>query len=55
LSLSLFFYVLCVDVSREVLKEKLRMELKKRALKVVESLLEDSVAEDFLVDCVCVK
>ncbi|AWP13824.1 putative RNA polymerase II subunit B1 CTD phosphatase RPAP2 isoform 3 [Scophthalmus maximus] len=27
------------------------MELKKRALKVVESLLEDSVAEDFLVDC----
>uniref|UniRef100_A0A8D3DNS1 RNA polymerase II subunit B1 CTD phosphatase RPAP2 homolog n=1 Tax=Scophthalmus maximus TaxID=52904 RepID=A0A8D3DNS1_SCOMX len=36
---------------REVLKEKLRMELKKRALKVVESLLEDSVAEDFLVDC----
>lgn len=30
------------------------MELEKRALKVVERLLDDSVAEDFLVDCVCV-
>lgn len=36
------------------MKEKLRekLELEKRALKVVERLLEDSVAEDFLVDCV---
>ncbi|KAK2822173.1 hypothetical protein Q5P01_022238 [Channa striata] len=38
---------------REELKEKLRekLELEKKALKVVERLLEDSVAEDFLVDC----
>ncbi|KAM9350179.1 putative RNA polymerase II subunit B1 CTD phosphatase rpap2 [Symphorus nematophorus] len=38
---------------REVLKEKLRekLELEKRALKVVERLLVDSVAEDFLIDC----
>ncbi|XP_041660137.1 putative RNA polymerase II subunit B1 CTD phosphatase rpap2 [Cheilinus undulatus] len=38
---------------RELVKEKLRekLELEKRALKVVERLLEDSVAEDFLVDC----
>ncbi|XP_076602134.1 putative RNA polymerase II subunit B1 CTD phosphatase rpap2 [Chaetodon auriga] len=38
---------------REAVKEKLRekLELEKRALKVVERLLEDSVAEDFLVDC----
>ncbi|XP_070775223.1 putative RNA polymerase II subunit B1 CTD phosphatase rpap2 [Enoplosus armatus] len=38
---------------REVVKEKLRekLELEKRALKVVERLLEDSVAEDFLADC----
>uniref|UniRef100_A0A3B4UB87 RNA polymerase II subunit B1 CTD phosphatase RPAP2 homolog n=1 Tax=Seriola dumerili TaxID=41447 RepID=A0A3B4UB87_SERDU len=38
---------------REVVKEKLRekFELEKRALKVVERLLEDSVAEDFLSDC----
>ncbi|KAE8291119.1 putative RNA polymerase II subunit B1 CTD phosphatase rpap2 [Larimichthys crocea] len=38
---------------REVVKEKLRekLELEKRALKIVERLLEDSVAEDFLVDC----
>uniref|UniRef100_A0A3B4EX50 RNA polymerase II subunit B1 CTD phosphatase RPAP2 homolog n=1 Tax=Pundamilia nyererei TaxID=303518 RepID=A0A3B4EX50_9CICH len=38
---------------REELKEKLRekLELEKRALKVVERLLDDSVAEDFLVDC----
>lgn len=36
------------------MKEKLRekLELEKRALKVVERLLEDFVAEDFLVDCV---
>ncbi len=36
---------------REKLREKL--ELEKRALKVVERLLEDSVTEDFLTDCVC--
>lgn len=38
------------------MKEKLRekLELEKRALQVVERLLEESVAEDFLVDCVCV-
>lgn len=49
---------LCVVsfVRREVVKEKLRekLELEKRALKIVERLLEDSVAEDFLVDCVCI-
>lgn len=46
--------MLCVR--REELREKLRekLELEKRALKVVERLLDDSVAEDFLVDCVCV-
>lgn len=40
-----------------MLKEKLRekLELEKRALKVVERLLEDSVAEDFLIDCVCTR
>uniref|UniRef100_A0A3Q3LBV1 RNA polymerase II subunit B1 CTD phosphatase RPAP2 homolog n=1 Tax=Mastacembelus armatus TaxID=205130 RepID=A0A3Q3LBV1_9TELE len=39
---------------REEVKEKLRekLELEKRALKVVERLLDDSVTEDFLVDCV---
>ncbi|XP_073347915.1 putative RNA polymerase II subunit B1 CTD phosphatase rpap2 [Pagrus major] len=38
---------------RELVKEKLRekLELEKRAVNVVERLLEDSVAEDFLVDC----
>ncbi|XP_026231155.1 putative RNA polymerase II subunit B1 CTD phosphatase rpap2 isoform X2 [Anabas testudineus] len=38
---------------REEVKERLRekLELEKRALKVVERLLEDSVAEEFLVDC----
>nr|XP_046264317.1 putative RNA polymerase II subunit B1 CTD phosphatase rpap2 [Scatophagus argus]XP_046264318.1 putative RNA polymerase II subunit B1 CTD phosphatase rpap2 [Scatophagus argus] len=38
---------------RELVKEKLRekLELEKKALKVVERLLVDSVAEDFLVDC----
>lgn len=43
-------------VRREELKEKLRekLELERRALKVVERLLDDIVAEDFLVDCVCV-
>ncbi|KAK6310437.1 hypothetical protein J4Q44_G00184920 [Coregonus suidteri] len=37
------------EAVRETLREKL--DLEKRALQVVESLLEDSVAEDFLVDC----
>ncbi|XP_035526306.1 putative RNA polymerase II subunit B1 CTD phosphatase rpap2 [Morone saxatilis] len=38
---------------REVVKEKLRekLDLETRAAKVVERLLEDCVAEDFLVDC----
>uniref|UniRef100_A0A3Q2FI20 RNA polymerase II subunit B1 CTD phosphatase RPAP2 homolog n=1 Tax=Cyprinodon variegatus TaxID=28743 RepID=A0A3Q2FI20_CYPVA len=38
---------------REEMKERLRerLEVERRALKVVERLLEDSVAEDFLVDC----
>ncbi|KAM7400958.1 hypothetical protein PAMA_005247 [Pampus argenteus] len=38
---------------REAVREKLRekLELEKRALQVVERLLEESVAEDFLVDC----
>ncbi|XP_075877075.1 putative RNA polymerase II subunit B1 CTD phosphatase rpap2 isoform X4 [Nelusetta ayraudi] len=38
---------------REELKEKLseKLELERRALKVVERLLEDSVSEDFLIDC----
>lgn len=41
---------------REEVREKLRqqLELEKRAQKVVERLLEDSVTEDFLVDCVCI-
>lgn len=34
---------------RETLREKLELE---KAPKVVERLLEDSVAEDFLIDCV---
>ena len=38
-----------------MLKEALRdkLDLEKRALQVVERLLEDSVPEDFLIDCVC--
>ena len=46
--------VMCVVVRREVVTEKLRqrLDLERRALKVVERLLDDSVAEDFLVDCV---
>ncbi|CAJ1071877.1 putative RNA polymerase II subunit B1 CTD phosphatase rpap2 [Xyrichtys novacula] len=38
---------------REAVKEALRekLELEKRALKVVERLLEDRVAEDVLIDC----
>lgn len=49
-------FVLCLVIRREVLKEKLRekLELEKRALQIVERLLEDSVAEDFFIDCVCV-
>lgn len=39
------------EAVRETLREK--MELEKRAMKVVERLLEDRVDEDFLVDCVC--
>ncbi|KAM6918288.1 putative RNA polymerase II subunit B1 CTD phosphatase rpap2 [Xenentodon cancila] len=40
-------------IRREKVKEQLReqMELERRALKVVERLLEDSVGEDVLVDC----
>ncbi|XP_061775846.1 putative RNA polymerase II subunit B1 CTD phosphatase rpap2 isoform X2 [Nerophis ophidion] len=40
-------------IRREEIKEKLRerLELEKRALQVVERLLEDVVAEDFLIDC----
>ncbi|XP_045908221.1 putative RNA polymerase II subunit B1 CTD phosphatase rpap2 [Micropterus dolomieu] len=39
---------------REVVRETLwqKLDLEKRALKVVECLQEDSVAEDFLIDCV---
>ncbi|XP_068557511.1 putative RNA polymerase II subunit B1 CTD phosphatase rpap2 [Cebidichthys violaceus] len=37
------------EVVRETLGEK--FDLERRALKVVERLLEDQVAEDFLVDC----
>ncbi|CAN9503200.1 unnamed protein product [Ophioblennius macclurei] len=38
---------------REAIKETLRekLELERRAVKVVERLLEDSVSEDFLLDC----
>ncbi|KAI5092601.1 putative RNA polymerase II subunit B1 CTD phosphatase rpap2 isoform 1 [Silurus meridionalis] len=38
---------------KEILKESLRerLELERRALQVVERLLDDSVTEDFLVDC----
>lgn len=38
------------------MKERLweKLELEKRALKIVERLLEDRVAEDFLADCVCI-
>ncbi|XP_062844048.1 putative RNA polymerase II subunit B1 CTD phosphatase rpap2 [Trichomycterus rosablanca] len=39
---------------REILKESLRekLELEKRALQVVERLLDENVSEDFLTDCV---
>uniref|UniRef100_A0A8C6U3E1 RNA polymerase II subunit B1 CTD phosphatase RPAP2 homolog n=1 Tax=Neogobius melanostomus TaxID=47308 RepID=A0A8C6U3E1_9GOBI len=38
---------------REAVKEALleKLELEKRALQIVERLLEDSVTEDFLIDC----
>uniref|UniRef100_A0A3B4A9X1 RTR1-type domain-containing protein n=1 Tax=Periophthalmus magnuspinnatus TaxID=409849 RepID=A0A3B4A9X1_9GOBI len=38
---------------REAVKEALleKVELEKRALQIVERLLEDSVTEDFLIDC----
>ncbi|XP_036410161.1 putative RNA polymerase II subunit B1 CTD phosphatase rpap2 [Megalops cyprinoides] len=38
---------------REALKETLRqkLELEQRALRIVERLLEDKVADDFLIDC----
>lgn len=41
-------------VRKEVLKESLRekLELERRALQVVERLLDDNVTEDFLTDCV---
>lgn len=41
---------------REEVRGKLRetLELEERALKIVERLLEDSVTEDVLVDCVSV-
>ncbi|KAA8587732.1 hypothetical protein FQN60_016594, partial [Etheostoma spectabile] len=44
-------YLSCVRraVVTEMLRDKL--DLERRALKIVERLLEDSVAEDFLVDC----
>ena len=35
---------------KEALREKL--ELEQRALQVVERLLDDSVTEEFLIDCV---
>lgn len=38
------------EAERETLREKL--DLEKRPLQAVECLLEDSVVEDFLVDCV---
>lgn len=49
-------FVLYVVVRRELVKEKLRekLELERRALQIVERLLEDSVTEDFLTDCVCI-
>ncbi|XP_061549103.1 putative RNA polymerase II subunit B1 CTD phosphatase rpap2 isoform X1 [Phycodurus eques] len=37
------------DVIRETLRE--RLELEKRALQVVQRLIEDSVSDDFLLDC----
>ncbi|XP_053507443.1 putative RNA polymerase II subunit B1 CTD phosphatase rpap2 [Ictalurus furcatus] len=41
------------DRRKEVLKESLRekLELERRALQVVERLLDDNVTEDFLTDC----
>lgn len=44
----------CHVCRREAIKEALRqkLELERKALQVVERLLEDSVTEEFLVDCV---
>ncbi|KAM8839526.1 putative RNA polymerase II subunit B1 CTD phosphatase rpap2 [Synchiropus picturatus] len=39
------------EAIRETLREKL--ELEQRALKVVESLIEEGIAEDFLLECAC--
>lgn len=44
----------CNVCRREAIKEALRqkLELERKALQVVERLLEDSVTEEFLIDCV---
>lgn len=44
----------CDVCRREAIKEALRqkLELERKALQVVERLLEDSVTEEFLIDCV---
>lgn len=44
----------CGVCRREAIKDALRqkLELERRALQVVERLLEDSVTEEFLIDCV---
>lgn len=44
------FFLIRKEVLKEALREKL--ELERRALQVVERLLDDSVTEDFLIDCV---
>ncbi len=44
----------CNVCRREAIKEALRqkLDLEREALQVVERLLEDSVTEEFLIDCV---
>lgn len=44
----------CNVCRREAIKEALRqkLELERKAMQVVERLLEDSVTEEFLIDCV---
>lgn len=44
----------CDVCRREAIKQALRqkLELERKALQVVERLLEDSVTEEFLIDCV---
>lgn len=44
----------CDVCRREAIKDALRqkLELERKALQVVERLLEDSVTEEFLIDCV---